>query len=244
MAKFLVAIDGNSFREKEALLEFVGKTKDHVDGYQVNPSLIFSGLSQDFESAIEGCQLDVLMDLRLAEVGLPQLSYRPLTDEKFGPTFHILGALSRCMKSITHVTMHAFPGPVSVREGLIACEALKIKVLLITYMDHLGGNAYAGSDYARAVLQDFRSLKYWGLIGPFENVFVLDLFRTYSNHPVWSYWNGVFPTKREDLRSLFKRWFISSGRLAENALIVSSKMFSSSKFEEELLTIKSFLSPQ
>lgn len=230
----------------EGVLDLVKRVGGIVDGIKIGEAtLLESG------SAILGKIRDIirdkplLVDLKIADIGfLSGHSWQ-------GTNAKIIGSMKG--SGATHVTVHGFPGPVSVAEAAATAREAGIRVLLLPLMSHAGAGLFfsrsvdreelmyaaikAGldvqlpeqsecRDVTEAILLLGEALGVDGYVGPATRPLDLERYRSMTSKPIWCPGFGRQDRQGRDLEEQFRQWSKIVG--ASSAAIVGSAIFGAS----------------
>jgi orotidine-5'-phosphate decarboxylase len=184
----------------------------------------------------------ILLDLKIADIGFYSRGGWDGTNAK------ILHALQG--QGASHVTVHGFPGPVSVAEAVAAARDAGMGVLLLPLMSHAGAGLFFGRpvetsalteqvfkaglqltfpadrpcrDVTEAILVLGEALHVEGYIGPATRPDDLRRYRTITDRPIWCPGFGRQDRLGRSLEEQFKEWAAIVGPLS--AAIVGSAIF-------------------
>jgi orotidine-5'-phosphate decarboxylase len=184
----------------------------------------------------------LLVDLKIADIGFLAGKGWDGTNAKIISSLKDSGA--------THVTVHAFPGPMSVAEAVNAGREAGVHVLLLPLMSHAGGSLFfsAPLDTAKlleetqkaalnlpfpshlkchnvteAILMLGESLDVYGYIGPATRPSDLRRYRTFTERPIWCPGFGRQDRLGRNLEEQFREWAGIVGPMS--AAIVGSAIF-------------------
>lgn len=184
----------------------------------------------------------LFLDLKIADIGFRA------ADRWDGTNAKIIGSLRD--SGVTHVTVHGFPGPVSVAEAVSVAQASGIGVLLLPLMSHVGASLFFSrpmersdvvSSFAEAQL-DFdvpdsvdckdvtegilllgEALNVDGYIGPATRPADLRRYRKITPRRIWCPGFGRQDRQGRGLEQQFKEWAEIVG--PASAAIVGSIIF-------------------
>ena len=227
----------------ENVLSLVKRVGDVVDGVKIGEAtLLQSGVTvlQRVRDLIHGKPL--LVDLKIADIGF-------LSDKGWnGTNGKIIASLKE--SGATHVTVHGFPGPLSVAEAVAKARESSIGVLLLPLMSHAGAKLFfsrpltrsdvvdsalkggldlrfpdAGScsDVTDGILLLGEALGVDGYIGPATRPEELQRYRTMTDRPIWCPGFGRQDRLGRGLDQQFREWATIVG--PRSAAIVGSAIF-------------------
>lgn len=187
----------------------------------------------------------LLVDLKIADIGF-------LAGDRWqGTNAKIIRGLEGT--GATHVTVHGFPGPVSVAEAVAAAQDAGIEVLLLPLMSHGGARLFfsrplevsdihysalkAGvemtlpsdrpcTDVTDGILLLGEALGVGGYIGPATRPQELQRYRSITRRPIWCPGFGRQDRLGRDLFEQFRQWANIVG--PASAAIVGSTIFNAS----------------
>lgn len=184
----------------------------------------------------------VLVDLKIADIGFHAGGKWDGTNAK------IIGSLAR--SGATHVTVHGFPGPLSVAEAAATARDNGMEVLLIPLMSHAGGGLFFGrpmdparfpkdvaaaglaatfpeglrcEDVTDAMIALGEALDVGGYIGPATRPDDLRRYRSLTTKPIWCPGFGRQDRLGRSLLEQFQEWAAIVG--PQSAAIVGSAIF-------------------
>jgi orotidine-5'-phosphate decarboxylase len=184
----------------------------------------------------------ILLDLKIADIGFYSRGGWDGTNAK------ILHALQG--QGASHVTVHGFPGPVSVAEAVAAARDAGMGVLLLPLMSHAGASLFFGrqietatvaekvfeaglqltfpadqpcQDVTEAILLLGEALHVEGYIGPATRPDDLRRYRAITDRPIWCPGFGRQDRLGRSLEEQFKEWAAIVG--PRSAAIVGSAIF-------------------
>jgi orotidine 5'-phosphate decarboxylase subfamily 1 len=106
-----------------------------VDGVKIGvPTILESGIGVLGKVRDLIGDKALLLDLKTADIGFKS------HDSWQGTNWKIITALAN--SGVTHVTVHGFPGPLSVAECVAAGRDSNIKILLLPLMSHMGAGIF------------------------------------------------------------------------------------------------------
>lgn len=199
----------------------------------------------------------LLVDLKVADIGFSSQEGWQGTNAK------IIGKLAN--SGATHVTVHGFPGPVSVAEAVGAGQDAGIGVLLLPLMSHAGARLFfsrpmertdliyacekAGlklkfpdlpcSDVTEGILLLGEALNVDGYIGPATRPHDLQRYRSITRRPLWCPGFGRQDRQGRGVEEQFRQWAEIVG--PSSAAIVGSAVFKAADplaAAEELVKIR------
>lgn len=239
------------------LIDLVKRTIPYIEGVKIHTSsLIFQGklLLEILSSLLKDKTL--ILDLKIGDIGFEQ-------NGKFnGSNAKILQQVSVIAENYSdvYVTVHGFPGPVSVKECVEVSRQLGIKTLLLPYMSHKGSEVFFNAKcgikkvdkeiykkykmefnlvYAQTVFESIlglgEQLGVDGYIGPSNNSGIIHAYRQVTNKTIVSpgfgrQSNGV-PFEQQ-----FYAWAKEVG--SESAAIIGSMIYESPTPEKTAEYIK------
>jgi len=227
----------------EQVLSVVKQVGTAVDGVKIGVATTLEsgrGILPKVRDLIEDRPL--LMDLKIADIGfLGEKGWQ-------GTNAKMIRGLSGC--GVTHVTVHGFPGPVSVAEAVNAAQEAEMKVLLLPLMSHAGARLFfsrpmAASDLVYATVKAGLDTPYpknlscadvtegiilmgealgvAGYIGPATRPVDLQRYRAMTEKPIWCPGFGRQDRHGRDLEEQFREWAQIVG--PASAAIVGSAIF-------------------
>ncbi len=227
----------------EEVLSVVKKVRSVVDGVKVAAATLVqsgAGIIRKIRDLIE--EKPLLVDLKIADIGFSSSKGWDGTNSKIIRSLAGSGA--------THVTVHGFPGPVSVAEAVGAAGDLGMGVLLLPLMSHAGAGLFfsAPLDASRlseettkaglkvslpadvkcatvmeGILILGETLGVFGYIGPATRPSDLVRYRDLTNRPIWCPGFGRQDRLGRDLPQQFRDWAQVVG--PASAAIVGSVIF-------------------
>ncbi len=242
MSRYFIILAAD-LESPEDVLTLVRTTGRIVDGVKIAAAtLIRSGA--DLVKRVRDLVGDrpVLVDLKIADIGFSSKGGWHGTNAKL---IHALAG-----SGASHVTVHGFPGPVSVAESVLTAKEEGIKVLLLPMMSHAGAELFfsrpveapilreatarAGlnpdfhpdshcRDITDAILMLGEALGVYGYIGPATRPDVLKRYRSMTSRPVWCPGFGRQDRLGRSLEDQFRKWMEIVG--PESAAIVGSAIF-------------------
>lgn len=219
----IVAVDLPDPRQVLDVVKTVGPI---VDGVKVSPvTLIQAGL--DILGRIREIIGDkpILVDLKVADIGFQGEEGWQGTNGKIIKGLAGSGA--------THVTVHGFPGPVSVAEAVETARAEGLEVLLLPLMSHAGASlffsrplgradlAYAAlkaglhirisqripcNDVTDGIILLGEALNVSGYIGPATRPGDLERYRAATEKTIWCPGFGRQDRHGRNLEEQFRQW--------------------------------------
>ncbi|MCA1961895.1 MAG: orotidine 5'-phosphate decarboxylase [Desulfomonile sp.] len=227
----------------EKVLEVVRQVASVIEGVKVAAATVLeSGVG--IISRIRDLMGDkpVLVDLKIADIGFNAGGKWDGTNGKIIRGLADSGA--------THVTVHGFPGPLSVAEAAATARECGMEVLLIPLMSHAGGGLFferpvdprelvadvasAGliqalpettpcRDVTDAVILLGEALDVGGYIGPATRPADLRRYRSLTSKPIWCPGFGRQDRLGRSLLEQFHEWAAIVG--PQSAAIVGSAIF-------------------
>ena len=209
----------------DAVVSMVRLVGDTLDGIKVGAStLLESGLDVLAKIRNEIGSKPLLVDLKVADIGFYGATGWQGTNAK------IIAGLSN--SGATHVTVHGFPGPVSVAEAVGAAQEAEIGVLLLPLMSHAGArlcfsrplqrsdlvyvSEKAGlklefpnspcEDVTEGILLLGEALNVDGYIGPATRPHDLQRYRNITDRPIWCPGFGRQDRQGRSLEEQFRQW--------------------------------------
>jgi orotidine-5'-phosphate decarboxylase len=236
----ILALDLPSADEVLSCAKDVG---DMMDGIKIGvTTLLESGVS--LLGRLKDCmgEKPLLVDLKIADIGFISGGAWSGTNAK------IIGRLKDT--GATHVTVHGFPGPVSIAETVEAGKQVGIDVLLLPMMSHSAAELFfsrkvssveieraaqqAGidahfksefkvSDITEAILVLGEALGVNGYIGPATRPDDLKRYRSITKKPIWCPGFGRQDRLKRPLEEQFRDWARIVG--PNSAAIVGSEIY-------------------
>jgi len=235
----ILAADLPTPEDVVAIVKRVGKL---VDGIKIGEATLLAS-GRDLIKRIREYLDDkpLLIDLKIADIGF-------LGDGKWqGTNAKIVASLEN--SGATHVTVHGFPGPVSVAETVAAAKDANIGVLLLPLMSHAGAAlffsrpivreeiAYAAiksgldihlpetecRDVTEGILLLGEALDVFGYIGPATRPLDLERYRRITQKPIWCPGFGRQDRLGRDLEEQLRQWSTIVGK--NSAAIIGSAIF-------------------
>ena len=227
----------------EDVLSLVTRVGDVVDGVKVGEAtLLQSGVTilRRIRDVIR--EKPLLVDLKIADIGFLSDTGWHGTNGKIIKSLEDSGA--------THVTVHGFPGPLSVAEAVAQARESSIGVLLLPIMSHAGAKLFFSRPLARGDVVDSalkggldvrfpdapscndvtdgilllgEALGVDGYIGPASRPEELQRYRTMTDRPIWCPGFGRQDRLGRSLGDQFRDWAKIVGR--RSAAIVGSTIF-------------------
>jgi orotidine-5'-phosphate decarboxylase len=239
----ILSADLPTAKEVVSMVKEVGKI---VDGVKVaEATLLESG--KEVLARIRDHMEDrpLLVDLKIADIGFLANGRWQGTNSK----------IIRCIENsgATHVTVHGFPGPMSVAEAVDAARAGGLGVLLLPLMSHAGARLFFSrplnrSDLVYATLKAEMDLQFPeegsctdvtegilllgealgvdGYIGPATRPVDLQRYRALTKRPIWCPGFGRQDRMGRSLEEQFREWAQIVG--PSSAAIVGSTIFAAS----------------
>jgi orotidine-5'-phosphate decarboxylase len=183
------------------------------------------------------------VDLKIADIGF-------LSDAGWqGTNAKIVAKLEN--SGATHVTVHGFPGPVSIAEAVNAARDAEIGVLLLPSMSHAGARLFFSrpldksdlaysmekaalpmslppdatcTDVTEGIILLGEALGVDGYIGPATRPQDLQRYRSLTQRPIWCPGFGRQDRQGRNLEEQFRQWAQLVG--PASAAIVGSAIFS------------------
>jgi orotidine-5'-phosphate decarboxylase len=186
----------------------IEKVSPFIDGVKIHlSSLIYFG--KDLLFVLSECLRDksLILDLKIGDIGFKK-------GNKFeGSNAKILQSVNSMVRHYhdVYVTIHGFPGPVSVEECVDVAHSLGLKVLLIPYMSHKGAEVFYNFKFgnskddkkifkkynmdlnfihpltaSESILYLGEQLGVDGFIGPSNNLEVIHSYRRFSTRLIAS----------------------------------------------------------
>ena len=126
---------------KEDFTRITNQTIDFIDGIKIHlSSLIYHGYDLLDEMAPMMYGKSLILDLKIGDIGF-----------QIKDSFEFEGSNQKILQSVSYmtsgfdeiyVTVHGFPGPVSVEECVEVGHEFGLKILLIPTMSHRGGDLF------------------------------------------------------------------------------------------------------
>jgi len=187
----------------------------------------------------------LLVDLKIADIGFLSNGVWQGTNSKIVKCLEGSGA--------THVTVHGFPGPMSVAEAVDTAKAAGLGVLLLPLMSHAGARLFFSravnrsdlvysalkaemnlqfpeegpcTDVTEGILLLGEALGVEGYIGPATRPVDLQRYRASTRRPIWCPGFGRQDRMGRTLEEQFKEWAQIVG--PSSAAIVGSTIFAAS----------------
>lgn len=227
----------------ELVIEIVRKVAPVVEGIKVAAATVLEcgvGILGRIRELVR--DKPVLVDLKIADIGFQGGGKWDGTNGK------IIRSLART--GATHVTVHGFPGPLSVAEAVHTARDHGLQVLLIPLMSHAGGGLFfergvdairlpqdvAATGFDLPFPRDFHcedvtdaiivlgeALDVGGYIGPATRPADLRRYRSLSSKPIWCPGFGRQDRLGRSLLEQFREWAGIVG--PASAAIVGSAIF-------------------
>jgi orotidine 5'-phosphate decarboxylase subfamily 1 len=208
------------------VLDLVKAVGSVVDGVKVSPLTLMQA-GTDILGWIRDAIGDkpILVDLKVADIGFQGEADWQGTNAK------IIRGLAG--SGATHVTVHGFPGPVSVAEAIEVARSEGIGVLLLPLMSHAGASLFFSrplgrSDLAYAALKAGLNARFsqripcndvtdgiillgealdvCGYIGPATRPSDLERYRAATEKPIWCPGFGRQDRHGRNLEEQFRQW--------------------------------------
>jgi orotidine 5'-phosphate decarboxylase subfamily 1 len=225
------------------VLSVIERTAAVVDGVKLGVATLLEAgtdIIKRTRDLTEGRPL--LADLKIADIGFRSAKGWEGTNAK------IIGSLEGT--GVTHVTVHGFPGPLSVAEAVARARDAGIGVLLLPLMSHAGAGLFfsgpadrsrvaeecraAGLDgslsedlccktVTDAILLLGEALDVHGYIGPATRPNDLERYRASTDKPIWCPGFGRQDRLGRNLEEQFRDWAGIVG--PASAAIVGSAIF-------------------
>jgi orotidine-5'-phosphate decarboxylase len=227
----------------EQVLDLTRKVGSIVDGIKIGvPTVLESGLDTVKRMRDKMEDKPLLLDLKISDIGFRGKQSWDGTNAK------IIRALKG--SGVTHVTVHGFPGPVSVAEAVEVATEVGIGVLLLPLMSHPAGGVFFSAtvdkhvpefeasaagvtladssavpirDVSDAVIHIGESLAVAGYIGPATRPDDLKRYRSLTQRPIWCPGFGRQDRLGRNMTEQFRDWADIVG--PESAAIVGSAIF-------------------
>lgn len=227
----------------DEVLSIVKEVGTIVDAVKVGEATVLEA-GKDILGRIRDVIQDapLLVDLKVADIGFR-------TDGAWqGTNAKIIKGLAN--SGVTHVTVHGFPGPVSVAEAVATAREVGIGVLLLPLMSHAGAGLFfsrpldyssltystikAGldvhfpeeqlcRDVTEGILVMGEALDVDGYIGPATRPQDLERYRSITQRPIWCPGFGRQDRQGRSLEEQFRQWAAIVG--PASAAIVGSAIF-------------------
>ncbi len=226
----------------EQTLQLVQSVGPYMDGVKIGAATVLMvGLTilKRIAAEIEGKPL--LLDLKIADIGFKSGESWQGTNAK------IIESLANT--GVTHVTVHGFPGPLSLAESVAVAGSVGIGVLTLPLMSHPGGGLFFGGvldatvvnmelsamgfsplnvdtssiGSSDAILMLGERLGVTGFIGPATRPVALQRYRTFTQKRVWCPGFGRQDRLGRSLEQQFSEWAALLG--PQSAAIVGSAIF-------------------
>jgi len=236
----ILAADLSTSDEVALVVKQVGRI---VDGIKIGvATLLESGIEILTRIRDEIEDRPLLVDLKIADIGFRSTAGWQGTNGKIIRRLAHSGA--------THVTVHGFPGAVSVAEAVNTARDWNMGVLLLPLMSHAGaslffsrpmnhrdliaGNEESGlpisvpdtmpcNDVTDGILYLGEALDVAGYIGPATRPNDLERYRTITRKPIWCPGFGRQDRMGRTLQEQFRQWSRIVG--PASAAIVGSAIF-------------------
>lgn len=230
-----------------AVISVVKEIASTVDGVKIGvPTLMEAGVG--ILGKIRDLIPDkpLLVDLKIADIGFAGNGSWQGTNAKIVKSLEKTGA--------THVTVHGFPGPVSVAEAVGTAQDIGMGVLLLPIMSHAGARLFfsrplnrsdltysavkAGldmsfpleascTDVTEGILLLGEALGVEGYIGPATRPSELERYRAATQRPIWCPGFGRQDRQGRNLEEQFREWAGIVG--PASAAIVGSAIINAEK---------------
>ncbi len=227
----------------EAVISMAGSVGKIVDGFKIGVATLLEsgvGILGRVRDLIEDRPL--LVDLKVADIGLRSGKGWDGTNAKIIRSLAGSGA--------THVTVHGFPGPVSVAEAKAAGDDAGVGILLLPLMSHPGASLFFGrpvergrvleetlrsglapafpehtpcADVTGAILMLGEAFGVEGYIGPATRPDDLRRYRNATRKPIWCPGFGRQDRLGRSLEDQIRAWAAIVG--PASAAIVGSAIF-------------------
>jgi orotidine 5'-phosphate decarboxylase subfamily 1 len=230
----------------EEVLSVTAQVGRIVDGVKIGVATLFQA-GTDILKRVKGLIEDrpLLVDIKIADIGFKGNDSWQGTNAKIIETIRDTGA--------THVTVHGFPGPVSIAEAVDVARQAGIGVLLLPLMSHAGAALFFSrpvqksdlvytavkvdieahipqesqcSDITEGILLLGEALHVEGFIGPATRPLDLQRYRAITEKPIWCPGFGRQDRQGRNLEEQFKNWAQIVG--PKSAAIVGSAIFGAS----------------
>ena len=226
----------------EQVLDICAKVGPVVDGIKIGMGTVLEAGKTILRKVRDTIQdKPLLLDLKIADIGFFSGSGWQGTNGKIISSISDVG--------VTHVTVHAFPGPTSVAESLSVAHDHGMKVLLLPLMSHAGaGLFFSGSltnerihdeasragltlnlphrsvtDVTEGILAIGEALGADGYIGPATRPHDLKRYRSMTDKAIWCPGFGRQDRQGRSLEQQFRDWAFIVGE--RSAAIVGSAIF-------------------
>lgn len=227
----------------DEVLSVVKEVGTIVDAVKVGEATVLEaskGILGRIRDVIQDAPL--LVDLKVADIGFRADGAWQGTNAKIIKSLENSGA--------THVTVHGFPGPVSVAEAVATAREVGIGVLLLPLMSHAGAGLFfsrpldyssltyatikAGMDVhfpeeqlcrdvTEGILVMGEALDVDGYIGPATRPLDLERYRSITQRRIWCPGFGRQDRQGRSLEEQFRQWAAIVG--PSSAAIVGSAIF-------------------
>lgn len=227
----------------EAVLSTVRGVGKIVDGVKVAAATLLesgSRILRDIRDIIG--EKPLLVDLKIADIGFRSPRGWDGTNAKIIHSLKDSGA--------SHVTVHGFPGPVSIAEAVNSGREVGLDVLLLPLMSHAGADlfysapvephrvvertaeaelglsfpdTFHGKDVTEAIIALGEALDVNGYIGPATRPSDLQRYRSMTQRPIWCPGFGRQDRLGRSLEEQFAHWAEIVG--PASAAIVGSAIF-------------------
>jgi orotidine 5'-phosphate decarboxylase subfamily 1 len=212
--------------DAEQVVSVVKKIGSMVDGVKIGiPTLLESGVTVLHRVRDLIGDKPLLVDLKVADIGFAHDGVWQGTNAKIITSLRNTGT--------THVTVHGFPGPVSVAEAANTAREQGIGVLLLPLMSHAGARLFfsrplsrsdvvyssvkAGldvpleegvlcTDVTEGILLLGEALDVAGYIGPATRPVELERYRAMTGKPIWCPGFGRQDRLGRSLEEQFREW--------------------------------------
>lgn len=227
----------------DEVLSAVKEVGSIVDGVKVGVATLLEA-GKDILGRIRDVIGDspLLVDLKVADIGFLANGAWQGTNAKIIKGLENSGA--------THVTVHGFPGPVSVAEAVVTAREAELGVLLLPLMSHAGAGLFfsrpldyssltyatikAGMDVhfpeeqlcrdvTEGILVMGEALDVDGYIGPATRPLDLERYRSITQRRIWCPGFGRQDRQGRNLEEQFRQWAAIVG--PSSAAIVGSAIF-------------------
>lgn len=234
----------------DAVIELIEKVGGIVDGIKIGlPTIIESGADTVRRSRDIIGGKPLLVDLKIADIGFRSGEAWDGTNAK------IIRALAGA--GATHVTVHGFPGPVSIAESAQVAREANMDILLLPLMSHAGADTFfsrpmdasilrerliaAGleavgsphediSDVTEAIITLGEMFQAYGYIAPATRPEDLRRYRSVTERPLWCPGFGRQDRLGRSLEEQVREWARIVG--PKSAAIVGSAIFKSDEPEK------------
>ncbi|MBI5568321.1 MAG: orotidine 5'-phosphate decarboxylase [Desulfomonile tiedjei] len=227
----------------EDVLSLVKRVGDVVDGVKVGEATLLQGGVAVLQRVRDLThEKPLLVDLKIADIGFLADTGWHGTNGKIIKSLEDSGA--------THVTVHGFPGPLSVAEAVAKARESSIGVLLLPLMSHAGAKLFFSrplvrddvidsalkggldvrfpeaascKDVTDGILLLGEALGVEGYVGPATRPEELQRYRTITDRPIWCPGFGRQDRLGRSLGDQFREWAMIVG--PRSAAIVGSTIF-------------------